>query len=54
MLQSVSRTIEMFTPHRLRRTAMLVLALACICGCGQKGDLYFPDEEAALHTPRFG
>ena len=54
MLPTLSRARKMITPHRLRRTVLLVLALVCMSGCGQKGDLYFPDRETALTSPRFG
>ena len=44
----------MIFSHTLFRTLVIILALACAQGCGQKGDLFLPDEEAALHNSRFG
>ena len=36
----------------MRNATLALLAAALLCACGQKGNLYFPDEEGeAVSTP---
>jgi predicted small lipoprotein YifL len=43
----------LFKGFAMKRLSLALIAFACLlAGCGQKGDLYLPDDEKAAHEHR--